>query len=119
VCQNLKVDCVIIILSLLPFISISYDRVVGANEFATGQHSLKTFKAITKVKMHHLRFSDLTKIEEEDPSLVLRLYKMLTYVMARKEEDTVSHLSTLHDILSSPAHSKPISRLSIRPLSQT
>ena len=89
------------------------------NEFATGQHSLKKFKAITKVKMHHLRFSDLTKIEEEDPSLVLRLYKMLTYVMARKEEDTVSHLSTLHDILSSPAHSKPISRLSIRPLSQT
>jgi hypothetical protein len=89
----------------------SYNRVIGANEFAMGQHSLKKFKAITKVKMYHLRFSDLTKIEEERPALVLRLYKMLTHVMARKEEDTVAHLSTLHDILNSPVHSKPIPRL--------
>eukprot|EP00533_Pseudo-nitzschia_delicatissima_P009297 CAMPEP_0116086564 /NCGR_PEP_ID=MMETSP0327-20121206/4920_1 /TAXON_ID=44447 /ORGANISM="Pseudo-nitzschia delicatissima, Strain B596" /LENGTH=1288 /DNA_ID=CAMNT_0003577619 /DNA_START=153 /DNA_END=4019 /DNA_ORIENTATION=- len=93
--------------------------VVGANEFATGRHSMKKFKAITKIKMHHLRFSDLAKIEQENPALVLRLYKMLTHVMARKEEDTVAHLSTLHDILSSPAHSKPVSRLSLGALSNS
>jgi len=92
--------------------------VVGVTEFAMGRHSLKKFKAITKVKMHHLRFSDLSKIEKENPALVLRLYKMLTHVMARKEEDTVAHLSTLHDILSSPVHSKPIPRLSIASLPQ-
>ena len=80
---------------------------------------MKKFKAITKVKMHHLRFSDLAKIEQENPALVLRLYKMLTHVMARKEEDTVAHLSTLHDILSSPAHSKPIPRLSLGAISKS
>merc|ERR1712166_1213979 len=58
--------------------------ILGANALAMGQNSLKKSKAITKVKMHHLRFSDLTKIEEDNPALVLRLYKMLTHVMARK-----------------------------------
>ena len=85
---------------------------VGANEFAMGKNSLKKYKAISKVKMHHLRFSDLNKIEEQDPALVLRLYKMVTHVMARKEEDTVAHLSTLHDILNSPVNDTPVSRLS-------
>ena len=84
---------------------------VGSDEFSTGQVTLKRFKAITDVKMHHLRFSDLSKIEEENPALVLQLYKMLTHVMARKEEDTVAHLSTLHDILRSPVHSTPMQRL--------
>ena len=60
--------------------------------------------------MHHIRFDDLRKVEKENPTLVLRLYKILAHVMARKEEDTVAHLSTLHNILSSPAHSKPIRR---------
>lgn len=85
--------------------------VIGTHEFATGQHPLNKFKAITKVKMHHIRFSDLTRIEKENPALVLRLYKMLAHVMARKEEDTVAHLFTLHNIVSSSAHTKPIPRL--------
>jgi len=93
--------------------------VIGTHEFATGQHPLNKFKAITTVKMHHIRFSDLHRIERENPALVLRLYKMLTHVMARKEEDTVAHLSTLHNIMSSSAHSKPVRRLSLSALSKT
>lgn len=94
--------------------------VIGTHEFATGQHPLNKFRAITAVKMHHLRFSDLTRIEHENPTLVLKLYKMLTHVMARKEEDTVAHLSTLHNILSSSAHStKPVPRLSVSGVSET
>ncbi len=88
-------------------------RVVGANEFAMGRESRKKFRAVTEVKMHHLRFSDLAKIEDENPTLVMRLYKMLTHVMARKGEDTVAHLSTLHDILSSPVLPRRNSRLSL------
>lgn len=95
------------------FVPTFHSRVIGTNEFATGQHWQNKFKAITDVKMYHLRFSDLTKLEEEDPALVLRLYKMLTLIMARKEEDTIAHLSTLHCILSSPAYSEPIRRLSV------
>jgi hypothetical protein len=93
-------------------------RVIGTHEFATGQHSPNKFKATTNVKMHHIKFSNLQRVEEENPTLVLRLYKMLAHIMARKEKDTVAHLSTLHNILSSPAHSKPIPRSSVAPFSR-
>ena len=62
-----------------------------------------TFKATTNVKMHHLRFSDMKLIEEENPTLRLQLHKIVSYLVARREEDIIAHSSTLHSILSSPA----------------
>jgi len=88
--------------------------VIGTHEFATGQHSLLKFKARTKIKMHHIPFKVLQQIEKENPIIILKLYKILTHVMARKEEDIVAHLSTLHGILSSTAvHSNTITRSSV------
>jgi len=44
----------------------------------------------------------------------IKLYKLMSYLMARKEEITIDHLSTLHAIMSAPAHSKPLSRDALR-----
>jgi CRP-like cAMP-binding protein len=85
-------------------------RVCGASENASGLRPAGVTIAVTHCRLHHLPFDRLEQLEKEQPILVLRLYKMLSHLMARKEEITIEHLSTLHSIMGAPAHSKPISR---------
>ena len=92
------------------FFSSTSNRVVGILENASGIRPPGATIAVTDCKLHHLPFSKLLELEKEDPTLVIELYKMLSHLMARKEEITIQHLSTLHNIMSSPAHSKPVSK---------
>lgn len=59
--------------------------------------------AVDECKLHHLPFSKIEEVEEEDPGLVLELYKLLSYLMAERQEATIGQLATLHSIMSSPA----------------
>lgn len=59
--------------------------------------------AVDECKLHHLPFSKIEEVEEEDPGLVLELYKLFSYLMAERQEATIGQLSTLHSIMSSPA----------------
>eukprot|EP00980_Cylindrotheca_fusiformis_P023039 scaffold10069_cov69-Cylindrotheca_fusiformis.AAC.8 len=81
--------------------------VIGTVEIASGTRPPGVVTAVTNCSLHHLPFSRLREIEETDPILVLQLYKMLSHLMARREGITTEHLSTLHTIMSSHAHSKP------------
>ena len=60
--------------------------------------------ALDYCKLHHLPFSKIEEAELEDPGLVLKLYKLLSYLMAQRQEATIGQLATLHSIMSSPAH---------------
>ena len=60
--------------------------------------------ALDYCKLHHLPFSKIEEAELEDPALVLKLYKLLSYLMAQRQEATIGQLATLHSIMSSPAH---------------
>ena len=55
-------------------------------------------------------------MEKKNPALVLNLYKMLSHLMARRQEITIEQLATFHSIMSSPAHSKPVSRAAMMAL---
>ena len=59
--------------------------------------------ALDHCKLHHLPFSKIEEVESEDPGLVLQLYKLLSYLMAERQEATIGQLATLHKIMSSPA----------------
>eukprot|EP00536_Pseudo-nitzschia_multiseries_P014892 jgi/Psemu1/262507/estExt_Genewise1Plus.C_7830008 len=59
--------------------------------------------ALDHCKLHHLPFSKIQEAELDDPVLVLKLYKLLSYLMARRQEATIGQLATLHSIMSSPA----------------
>lgn len=61
--------------------------------------------ALDYCKLHHLPFSKIEEAELEDPGLVLKLYKLLSYLMAQRQEATIGQLATLHSIMSSPARS--------------
>jgi CRP-like cAMP-binding protein len=58
--------------------------------------------AVDHCKLHHLPFSKIQDIEDKDPHLALTLYKLLSYLMARRQEATIGQLATLHSIMTSP-----------------
>ena len=93
---------------------VSLNRVCGAIENASGYRSPGVTTAITSCRLHHLPFYKLREIERDNPALALHLYKVLSYIMAHREEVTVQHLLTLHHIMSSPGHSKRPGRRALR-----
>jgi hypothetical protein len=50
----------------------------------------------------------MQEIEEEDPKLMMRLYKLLAHTMVRRQEVTIEQLATLNSILTCPAQNIPI-----------
>jgi hypothetical protein len=99
--------------SILVFI-----RVCGTLENASGVQPAGVTIAVTQCQLYHLPFRKLEELKEKQPILSLRLYEMLSHLMARNEEITVRQLTMLYSIMSSPAHSEPISRSALRAFSQ-
>jgi hypothetical protein len=54
----------------------------------------------------------MKEIEEEDPILTLRVYKLLAHLMARRQEVTVEQLATLHSIMTAQPLKNPTRRAS-------
>lgn len=69
--------------------------------------------AVTDCRLHHLPFSSVQELERTNPLLVLRLFKMMSHIMSRRQEMTIEQLATLHSIMTSPASTKPVSRLTM------
>lgn len=69
-----------------------------------------SFLAVTKCRLHFISFNNIESLEENNPRLVLKLYKLLSYLMAKRQEVTIGQLGTLHSIMSAPALKKPIGR---------
>ena len=90
--------------------------VCGAIEGASGLRNAGVHVAVTNCRLHHLPFQKLEEMEKEHPYLILNLYKMLSHLMARRQEITIEQLATFHSIMSSPAHSKPVSRAALMAL---
>lgn len=67
--------------------------------------------AVTSCRLHHLPFRRIDEIEEKDAQLVLRLYKLLSHMVARQQQVTIGQLGTLHSIMTSSSTHKPIGRL--------
>ena len=84
--------------------------VCGAIEGASGLKNAGVHVAVTNCRVHHLPFQKMEVIEKDNAPLMLSLYKMLSHLMARRQEITIEQLATFHSIMSSPAHSKPVSR---------
>lgn len=66
--------------------------------------------AVSKCKIHHLPYHKIEQIQWKDPTLVLRLYKVLAHLTAKRQEITIGQLMTLHSIMTSPAPGKPMRR---------
>jgi CRP-like cAMP-binding protein len=77
--------------------------VAGTTEYISGMRQLGDHIAVTHCRLHHLPYSRLQEIEKSNPSLVLSLYKLLSYLMAKRQGATIGQLATLHSIMTSPA----------------
>jgi CRP-like cAMP-binding protein len=77
--------------------------VAGTLEAVSGMQLQGEQVAVDYCRLHHLPFSKIEEVEKENPTLALSLYKLLSYLMARRQEATIGQLATLHSIMSSPA----------------
>mmetsp|Transcript_13080 Transcript_13080/g.27490 ORF Transcript_13080/g.27490 Transcript_13080/m.27490 type:complete len:1323 (+) Transcript_13080:168-4136(+) len=92
--------------------------VIGSISEFTGQDIPGTYTCMTACRVHHLSFDDIAELETTRPSLMVRLYKLLSHLMARRQEMTIGQLSTLRSIMSANAPTKPISRRQMATISK-
>lgn len=76
--------------------------VAGTLEAVSGMEVQGEQVAVDYCRLHHLPFSKMQMVEKENPTLALTLYKLLSYLMARRQEATIGQLATLHSIMTSP-----------------
>jgi len=84
--------------------------IVGMTEAVCGIESPGVHIAVTHCQLHHLPYSRINEMEKEKPAMVLNLYKLLSRLMAKRQEITIGQLATLKCIMSSPAQTKPLGR---------
>ena len=77
--------------------------VAGTLEAVTGIRRPGDHIAVSYCRLHHLPFSKIEQVENENPKLALILYKLLSHLLALREEATIGQLATLHSIMTSPA----------------
>jgi hypothetical protein len=58
----------------------------------------------------------MQEIEEANPVLALRLYKLLSHLMGRRQEIAVDQLATIHMIMTSPPLGQPVDRATQKPM---
>jgi len=84
--------------------------VVGGIELSTGLRNPGLHIAITKCRLHHLPYDKMTEIEENNPALMLNLYKLLAHLIAYREQKAVDQLTTMHSIMDADPIAKPANR---------
>mmetsp|Transcript_4251 Transcript_4251/g.4862 ORF Transcript_4251/g.4862 Transcript_4251/m.4862 type:complete len:179 (+) Transcript_4251:193-729(+) len=81
---------------------------LGEDPFNPGDHI-----AVTPCRLHHLKHEDIKRLEKQDPRVVLELFKMMSTLLTRKQEMTIHQLTTISNIMTSLAPSKPVGRLTM------
>lgn len=71
------------------------------------------YSAVTTCRLHHLPYRSIKELEDKNPTLILRLFKLLSRVSARGQESTIQQLATFHSIMTSLAPTKPVSRVTM------
>jgi CRP-like cAMP-binding protein len=79
---------------------------VGTIEISTGHRDPGVHIAVGHCRLHHLAFHKVQHIEQETPELATRLYKLISHLMAHRQETTIAQLAALKSIISSPAQTQ-------------
>jgi CRP-like cAMP-binding protein len=84
--------------------------VVGALESFTQIPDPGVHTAVTPCRLHQLTYTSIEELENKNPGLILKLFKMMSLLSARRQQSTIDQLVTLQSIMTSQAPTKPISR---------
>jgi CRP-like cAMP-binding protein len=86
--------------------------VIGDQEVLLGRGIADTASgttiAVDECRLHYISYDKLDQIEQENPMLILQLYKLLSKLHALRSEVTIAQLATMHSIMSAPAHNRPL-----------
>jgi len=84
--------------------------IIGGGETLTGSANPGQHVAVSHCVLYYISFSELSDLEESQPRLSLKLHKVLSHMMAKRQSTTINQLATLHSIMSSPAQKRPLRR---------
>jgi hypothetical protein len=78
-------------------------RVVGTIEGLSGiQQNQGIYVAVTPCRFHLLPYKLISTLEKENPSLMLHLFKLMSFINAQRQEATIKQLATLQTIMNAP-----------------
>jgi CRP-like cAMP-binding protein len=61
------------------------------------------YEALTPCRLHHLPLSAMRTLEQSHPTLMIQLYKLLSFLTTKRQETTIQHLDQLVRILNGNA----------------
>ena len=82
--------------------------VIGDHEALSGLVSSGETVAVDYCRLHYISYETLEELETGNPMLILTLYKLLSRLNALRSEVTIGQLATMHNIMSAPAHNRPM-----------
>jgi hypothetical protein len=82
--------------------------VVGTLEGLSQIHYSRIHIDVTPCRLYHLPYEVIPMLERNNPALILQLFKMMSLITARRQEATLSQLTTLQAIMSTPSPLYPI-----------
>jgi CRP-like cAMP-binding protein len=82
--------------------------VIGSYEMLSGEQAPGVTIAVDRCRLFYISFHDLEQLEKEKPMLILQLYKLLSKLEARRSDMHLGQFATLHNIMSSPSHNRPM-----------
>ena len=82
--------------------------VIGGYEMLSGEQSPGVTVAVDRCRLYYISFRDLRELEKEKPILILQLYKLVSKLEARRSDVHLGQFATMHNIMSSPSHNRPM-----------
>jgi CRP-like cAMP-binding protein len=76
--------------------------IIGGIEAANGMRRQGIYAAITASRLHFLSMDMIHQLEANDPSVAMRLYKVLSLLSTKRQEATIRQLGQFVRIMKSP-----------------
>lgn len=82
--------------------------VIGDHEALSGLAPCGATIAVDRCRLHYISFDTLKELEQENPMLILQLYKLLSKLNALRSEVHIGQFAMLHNIMTAPSHNQPL-----------
>ena len=72
--------------------------VLGATELCCGLRQPGVHVSVSESRLYFLRYDDISRIEAENPSIALHIYKLVSYLQSKANEREIEQLTMMKSI---------------------
>jgi hypothetical protein len=71
---------------------------------------------VSPCRLHHLHYESMKHIEKTNPTLMMKLYKLMSNLSIKRQEMTIGQLNQFVNIMHSASPAGPVSRTTLAKL---